>query len=384
MTVVSKQAVNADLESSYGILRYNSVKDKLKKGEEVYVPLIGFEDYYVISNFGLVKRKLKGNKLGKALKTWTGTTGYPQVTAYSDIAKKHLSMHHAVYDSFFINPDPIKLSTLDHINRDRSDYSLSNLMYASRKYQIANQEKKSNAEANSRQVQMLTKEGVFVKEHPSVASAVEWLKKNGHPTANSGTVVRAASGWIYANGDVATPYGYIWVYPEIEDLNGEIWKEVSLEILGGANSPFIASNKGRLQNKFGKLIKGTGFDKDGYIKICGMGRNRLMAMVFVHNDDPENKVYVNHKNGRKQDDSSDNLEWCTESENTQHAVDTGLNKGPVKATKITVVSTGADTIYPKNKDAAAALGVCPKTTSNYAKSGKTLTVGGVEYLVEYV
>ena len=88
--------------------------------------------------------------------------------------------------------------------------------------------------------------------------------------------------------------------------------------------------------KYGKekILKGCP-DSDGYLGIylCKYGIikrikiARLVANAFLKN--PENLPVVNHKNGIKNDDRTENLEWCTHDYNFRHGIATGLtdNRG---------------------------------------------------------
>ena len=67
--------------------------------------------------------------------------------------------------------------------------------------------------------------------------------------------------------------------------------------------------------------------------------HRLVAEHYLEN--PDNLPMVNHKDGNKINNHISNLEWCTCSQNTRHAFDTGLRnldfqyKGPAHNRSLT-------------------------------------------------
>jgi hypothetical protein len=74
------------------------------------------------------------------------------------------------------------------------------------------------------------------------------------------------------------------------------------------------------------------------VVLCNNGNkknfqvHRLVAIHFI--DNPENKSHVNHMDCVKDNNNLTNLEWCTPSENTRHAMKNGLLENALKASLV--------------------------------------------------
>lgn len=71
-------------------------------------------------------------------------------------------------------------------------------------------------------------------------------------------------------------------------------------------------------NGNGYMIVGLRIDTDKGIKTKNFYIHRLVAQAFIPN--PDNKPEVNHLNYIRSDNRVENLEWCTDKENTSHSL----------------------------------------------------------------
>jgi len=115
----------------------------------------------------------------------------------------------------------------------------------------------------------------------------------------------------------------------------EVWKDIK-----GYEGNYKISNFGRIESvRYGRILKQT-VNHKGYKyvsisynkKVSTYRVHRLVAIAFI--DNKENKPQVNHINGIKTDNITDNLEWMTSEENVKHAVRCGLIKSELSSIEV--------------------------------------------------
>lgn len=125
--------------------------------------------------------------------------------------------------------------------------------------------------------------------------------------------------------------------PNEIDEEKEVWKDYP------ENNLYFVSNQGRVIRKEYKSPSGRlnkerllknikqldgyariGIQREGKNRYTTYPLHRIVAETFIPN--PNNKKFVNHKDGNKLNNQVENLEWVTDVENAQHAIKENLIK----------------------------------------------------------
>lgn len=195
---------------------------------------------------------------------------------------------------------------------------------------------------------------------------------------------------------------------DTSDLPGEIWRPFSQAANKQLKPYYQVSNQGRV-----KAIKHT-VDWMNHGKLshkycpeiiitcvptvdnyqmasltCDNGSavnaqvHRLVATAFCENDDPEHKTQVNHIDGDPSNNNASNLEWCTPSENMQHAISTGLKTKFNRKLRYPVLHVETRDFYDSLSDVDRALGRSPGYCSEHlAKHRPIKHVDGTIWTLE--
>lgn len=112
-------------------------------------------------------------------------------------------------------------------------------------------------------------------------------------------------------------------------MSNEIWKDIF-----GYEGLYQASTFGRIKSlarsgTYERILIPV-IDNHGYYHIT-LSKNGIVQRFFIHQliaktfiPNSLNLPQVNHKDGNKQNNKAENLEWCTLQENITHSIETGL------------------------------------------------------------
>ena len=182
--------------------------------EEIWIPIIGYEESYQISNYGNVKSLAKTWFVGRKRTSYiskpdsiiykrTDKDGYRFVSLRKDLKTKYFKIHRLVAIHFIENPDNKK--EVNHIDCDKSNNFILNLEWCTSlentKHAKINNLIKSGIDCSwISPVSQYSLDGILIKNWNFIKQAADSLNLNKDCISSACSGVQKTSG------------GFIWKY----------------------------------------------------------------------------------------------------------------------------------------------------------------------------
>ena len=261
---------------------------------------------YEISVYGQI-RTLKGRPIKQH-----PDGNYLVVKLYDNSGQHDCRVHRLVAQTFI--PNPKNLPEVDHIDNNKKHNSAPNLRWVTGSENIDAYCKNFRPYRKILQYDM---DGKLIKIWHS---SQELLKE--HPKYKL-VFIRDQS-----RGLRESAYGHAWEFnpPLKERIKADPNEKFrTIRIEGYDLSNYAISKAGRIKNKNDNYLLETRAEPDGYVRVslkCEKSArslkfrvHRLMAFTYLHNDDPDKKTEVDHKDKDKGNNNLPNLEWVSPHEN---------------------------------------------------------------------
>ena len=318
--------------------KFNQQKrtSKKQKKKEIWRTVPSFAKYEV-STLGTIRNK----KTKHVLSCQTCDKGYARTGLMQNGKQKTSYVHRLVALTFI--PNPKQKRTVNHKDHNKLNNSVENLEWATTTEQNRHKKKvprEIQRLMSSRKVWRVDKDTNQKLEcYETMRDAAKWVFDNKLTSVkefNNGNNIKTkicavCRKRLGTDGyPRKTAFGYKWEYVDEKKYENEIWKDIPKDVIHGVEG-YSISSYGRIKNHKGRVSEGY-HKPESYTWVSVYPKqyqlHRLIAKVFLPNF--YGKPVVNHKDGNKQNNKLFNLEWSTYSENSQHAIDTGLNSSGKK------------------------------------------------------